>query len=168
MNEQLLIRPAGKGDIAAIAQLARKIWPATYSEILTPGQLDYMLDYFYDPAALENQMVNLKHEFIMSLLNDEPVGFASWSSIAPGIYKLHKLYVDTSIQGKGIGKKLVAYILAQLKNASALRLNVNRHNKARNFYEKIGFAIIGEEDVDLGHGIYQVDYIMEKKLIPLS
>ena len=62
------------------------------------------------------------------------------------------------------------YIEEKLKHekAAALRLNVNRHNKARHFYEKLGFGIIGEEDVDIGHGIYQMDYVMEKKLMPLS
>lgn len=167
MNENLLIKAAGKGDITAIEQLARRIWPATYSNILTPEQLNYMLDYFYTPAALENQMMNQGHSFIISTLDDVPVGFASWSLIdQSGIYKLHKLYVDTTIQGKGIGKKLVDYIEEKLlaDKAPALRLNVNRHNKARNFYEKLGFIIIGEEDVDIGHGIYQMDYVMEKKL----
>lgn len=171
MSDNLLIRPADTSDVAMIEQLARRIWPATYSNILTPEQLNYMLDYFYDPASLEKQMTEMNHHFIICTLNEEPVGFASWSLIdKTGIYKLHKLYVDTAIQGKGIGKKLVDYIEEKLlaNKAAALRLNVNRHNKARQFYEKIGFSIIGEEDVDIGHGIYQMDYIMEKKLIPLS
>jgi diamine N-acetyltransferase len=168
MNQELLIRTAGKGDIITIEKLAREIWPATYGDILTPAQLNYMLDYFYAPAALENQMTSLNHHFIISLLNNEPVGFASWSLIdKQGIYKLHKLYVHSKTQGKGIGKKLVDHILGSImeENAIALRLNVNRHNKARFFYEKSGFAIIGEEDADLGNGVFQNDYIMEKKLI---
>ena len=167
MNENLLIRPAGKDDITAIEQLARRIWPATYSNHLTPAQLNYMLDYFYTPAALENQMTDKGHSFIISLLDDVPVGFGSWSRIdKAGTYKLHKLYVDTSIHGKGVGKKLVDYIEEKLlaDKASALRLHVNRYNKARYFYEKLGFHIIGEEDVDIGQGVYQVDYVMEKKL----
>jgi diamine N-acetyltransferase len=166
MNEKLLIRVAGKGDITAIEQLARRIWPATYSNTLTPAQLSYMLDYFYTPASLENQMMNQGHSFIICHLEGVPVGFASWSVInQSNIYKLHKLYVDTAIQGKGIGKKLVDYIEEKLleDKASTLRVNVNRYNKARNFYEKIGFVIIGEEDVPIGHGIYQTDYVMEKK-----
>jgi len=167
MNEKLLIRTAGKGDIAAIEQMARRIWPATYSNILTPAQLNYMLDYFYNPESLEKQMTELYHRFIIGLLNEEPVAFASWSLIdSPGIYKLHKLYVDTGTQGKGIGKELVDHIEDKLRSekAAALRLNVNRHNKARHFYEKLGFIIVGQEDVDIGNGVYQMDYIMEKKL----
>jgi ribosomal protein S18 acetylase RimI-like enzyme len=167
MNDQLEIRTAHKGDIAAIEQLARQIWPATYGNILQPHQLNYMLDYFYNPTALENQMTALKHSFIISILNNTPVGFASWSLIDnAGVYKLHKLYVHTSTQGKGIGKKLLDHIYEKLNdnNAIALRLNVNRHNKAKDFYERLGFAIIGEEDVDIGNGIFQNDFIMEKKI----
>lgn len=166
MQSTIEIRPATPQDIPDIERLARKIWPVTYGNILTPEQLNYMLDYFYNPTALEDQLVKQGHRFIMAMLDKEAVGFASWSLIQPGVYKLHKLYVDTSIQGKGIGKKLVDYIVDVLENdkATALRLNVNRHNKARVFYEKIGFTIIGEEDVDIGNGVFQNDFIMEKKI----
>lgn len=165
MTEKFEIRPATKNDIEVIEQLARAIWPDAYGNILTPGQLNYMLDYFYNPAALEKQMTQLNHHFIISLLNAEPVGFASWSRMnEEGIYKLHKLYVLSNTQGKGIGKKLVEYILEKLEaeGAIALRLNVNRYNKARHFYEKAGFTIIGEEDVDIGNGVFQEDYIMQR------
>jgi diamine N-acetyltransferase len=171
MIENFEIKAAHKGDIATIEELARQIWPVTYGNILTNDQLNYMLDHFYNPAALENQMTGLKHHFIISTLNNTPVGFASWSLIdQPGIYKLHKLYVHTSTQGKGIGKKLVDYILEKLQagGATALKLNVNRHNKARDFYEKLGFTIIGEEDVDIGNGVFQNDFVMEKKITRLS
>jgi ribosomal protein S18 acetylase RimI-like enzyme len=168
VNEKVEIRPATTNDIETIERLAREIWPATYSDILTPEQLNYMLDYFYNPAALESQMTRLNHHFIMSLLGDRPVGFASWSRINDqGIYKLHKLYVHNSTQGKGIGRKMVEYILEKLQGdgAAELRLNVNRYNKARFFYEKIGFTIIGEEDVDLGNGVYQEDYVMQRPVM---
>jgi len=46
-------------------------------------------------------------------------------------------------------------------SATSLTLNVNRHNKARFFYEKYGFVIIGEEDIDIGEGYFMNDYIME-------
>lgn len=168
MNEKLAIRPATREDIAVIEKLARAIWPDAYGHILTPDQLNYMLDYFYNPAALENQMTKLNHHFIIGLLNNEPVGFASWSRMyEEGIYKLHKLYVLSNTQGKGIGKKLVDYILDKLQHdgATALRLNVNRYNKARHFYERIGFTIIGEEDVDIGNGVFQEDYVMQRPIM---
>ena len=50
------------------------------------------------------------------------------------------------------------------KGGTTLQLNVNRQNNAKEFYEKMGFAVIGEEDIDIGSGYYMNDYIMEKKL----
>jgi hypothetical protein len=46
-----------------------------------------------------------------------------------------------------------------------LRLNVNRYNKAKFFYEKLGFKIIGSEDVDIGNGFYMNDFVMQKNLV---
>ena len=44
-------------------------------------------------------------------------------------------------------------------------LNVNRRNKAKQFYEHLGFTIISEEDIDIGQGYFMNDYVMEKKLV---
>jgi hypothetical protein len=41
---------------------------------------------------------------------------------------------------------------------------VNRYNKARAFYEKLGFVVIDEKDFDIGNGYFMNDYVMEKKI----
>ena len=46
----------------------------------------------------------------------------------------------------------------------SLQLNVNRNNKAKEFYERQGFAVIKEEDIDIGNGYLMNDYVMEKVL----
>jgi hypothetical protein len=40
-------------------------------------------------------------------------------------------------------------------------LNVNRFNKAVSF-EKLGFEIVGKEDIELDHGYLMEDYKLEK------
>jgi ribosomal protein S18 acetylase RimI-like enzyme len=158
------IRFATVDEVKTIEQLAREIWPGTYGHILPPEQLEYMLKLIYSPASLQNQMQQQHHTFIIVELDNEPVAFASWSEIEKGVCKLHKLYVHQRTQGKGIGKTLIDFIDGHLQaqNIRALRLNVNRHNKARFFYEKLGFAVIGEEDIDIGNNYFMNDYIMEK------
>jgi ribosomal protein S18 acetylase RimI-like enzyme len=44
---------------------------------------------------------------------------------------------------------VVAYAKRIIKTLS---LNVNRFNKAISFYEKLGFEIVGKEDIELDHG----------------
>jgi diamine N-acetyltransferase len=66
------------------------------------------------------------------------------------------------IQKTGAGKALMdhAFEIAKANNARQLILNVNRNNPAKGFYERLGFSIIKEEDVDLGNGVVQEDYVM--------
>lgn len=167
MENDLQIRFADTDDINTIGYLAQQIWPVAYKEIISKDQISYMLNLFYAPASLRKQIQVDKHQFLIAELDETPVGFAAYSKTEyPGVYKLHKLYVDTNIHGKGIGKALVDFIIEELKkkNATALRLNVNRQNKAAGFYEKLGFTIIGEMDLDIGNGFFMIDYVMELKI----
>ena len=168
MNPGIAIRFAGPEDISIIGFLAQEIWPLTYKEILSEDQLQYMMDRIYSPESLMNQMLGQKHIFLIIEEDEEPIGFASYSLIdEQGIYKLHKIYVLPNQQGKGLGKLIIDFIVADIapSGAIALQLNVNRYNKARFFYEKIGFVVIREEDIDIGNNYFMNDYVMELKLI---
>ncbi len=161
----LNLRRAIEKDIPLIRELTYKIWPQTYASILSAAQIDYMLKLMYSEDALLNQMKQ-KHEFI--IVNDEkdPIGFASFNLLEHGIYKLHKIYVMPQNQGKGTGKFVIGEIVKAIvrKGGKALQLNVNRDNNARAFYEKLGFVVIREEDIDIGNGYFMNDYVMEKKV----
>lgn len=164
MEETLSIRPGDLEDINTIGFLAQQIWPDTYRNILSPEQMQYMMNLFYSPASLRGQMVEEHHQFLIVEQEEEAIGFASWSAITePGIFKLHKIYVLPGRQGKGLGRALLQFIFDAIRpeGATSLRLNVNRHNTARQFYERMGFAVIREEDIDIGKGYFMNDYVME-------
>jgi GNAT superfamily N-acetyltransferase len=162
MENELVIRKADEDDINTIGYLAQVIWPETYADILSAEQIDYMMKLFYSPAALAKQMK--KHSFLVAELDEEAVGFASYSvTQQPGIYRLHKLYVQPGMKGRGIGSALIRFILEALEpvHITALELNVNRYNSARLFYEKLGFKVVREEDIDIGNGYLMNDYVMQ-------
>lgn len=165
MESELEIRMADMDDINTIGYLAQQIWPKAYGNILKPGQLEYMLNLIYSPDALRKQMSG-HHQFLIAELDSIPVGFASYSLIEKGVYKLHKLYVLPEVHGRGIGKGLLDFVSEEVlaKGARTLRLNMNRQNEAKKFYEKYGFRIIKEEDVDIGNNFFMNDYVMEKRL----
>ncbi len=160
------LRAATEKDIPVIRELAYATWPSAYGEILTDEQLNYMLSLMYSNTALLQQMNN-NHLFIIAETTT-PVGFASYSAVEDDstVYKLHKLYVSPATQKTGAGRALIQEVISRVKQAGAhvLRLNVNRHNKARQFYERIGFAVTGEENIDIGEGYFMNDYVMELKL----
>jgi GNAT superfamily N-acetyltransferase len=167
MNTTISIRPAEPDDIPTIGFLAQQVWPRAYGDILSKEQLSYMLHLFYSPDSLRKQMLEDRHVFLVVEEDEDPIGFASYSGTTePGIYKLHKLYILPGRQGKGLGNTLLGFIFGEIGplGAKAMRLNVNRYNKARQFYEKLGFSVIGQEDNAIGNNYFMNDYVMEKLL----
>jgi ribosomal protein S18 acetylase RimI-like enzyme len=160
----MVIRKASPADISLIREMAYKIWPVTYGNILSQEQIDYMLNLIYGEEVLHEQMEN-NTEFIIAYDGVDAVGFASFSLTGPQVYKLHKIYVSPSQQGKGTGRFIIGELVKEMKTkgANILQLNVNRHNNAKAFYEKLGFIVIKEEDIDIGSGYFMNDYVMEKK-----
>ncbi len=157
----LSIKPATYSDIPLIISLANQVWPQTYVPILGPDQVTFMLGAFYSIDSLQQQM-DTGHHFAICNLQGEPVAFASWSAMQGGGFKLHKLYIQPGNQGRGVGKLVLEYIFGTIKeqNGNTLFLNVNRYNhKAIAFYEKIGFVLAGEEDIDIGNGYFMNDYV---------
>jgi len=160
------IRPAQISDLPTIRHLAHQIWPSAYLEILGEAQLNYMLEKIYSLSSLEHQLSVLNHQFILATENNFPVGFASYSAHEDSqVYHLNKIYVLANQQGKNIGKQMLDHIISEVKqkDASSLQLNVNRNNKALHFYEKQGFKILREEDIDIGSGYFMNDYVLEKR-----
>ncbi|HET7117621.1 MAG TPA: GNAT family N-acetyltransferase [Hanamia sp.] len=161
------IKKAQINDLVIISKLAHEIWPTAYGKILGNDQLEYMLDMLYSISSLEHQYKILKHHFILAFENKTSVGFASFSPHEDHtVYHLNKIYVLPDQQGKNIGGKMIRYISEKIKKdgATSLQLNVNRYNKALHFYEKLGFKIIRNEDIDIGSGYFMNDYVMELKL----
>ena len=163
------IKKVGIESIDLVPELAQKIWPQTYRTIISPEQLDYMLKLLYSKDALSRLVTDLQQQFIIAFENNSAVGFACYSQKINNnnhVFRLHKLYLLPDLQGKGIGKKLLQFIVEEIKTAGAsfLELNVNRHNPAINFYKKNGFEILHEEDIAIGNGFFMNDYVMQKAL----
>ncbi len=163
----LKIVKGGIKDIQVIRKITHEVWPSTYYPIVGEVQVNYMLDQFYSPASLEAQMTTGGNEFLICLDDDKPVGFAAFSEVEPKVFKLHKLYILTTVQGRGIGKLLVDHICNDLKNRGGreLKLNVNRYNSpAIGFYKKMGFVETGVEDIEIGNGYFMNDYVFSREL----
>jgi N-acetylglutamate synthase-like GNAT family acetyltransferase len=161
-----LIREATTADVEAILQIAQQTWWPTYEPLLGKEQVAYMLDEIYSQEKITDQVKNNKQTFLLLLEDEQPVAFAAYSPREedPEIYKLHKLYCLPVTQGKGYGKILINEVIDKTKEAGKhkLDLNVNRYNKAKDFYERMGFTIAYEEDIPIGP-YWMNDYVMRKE-----
>lgn len=167
MLNELTIYKVGEESISLIQELTMQVWPQTYAAVLSEEQIGYMLNKMYSHDALNEQMQS-GHQFIAAYYNLQPVGFASYSATdLTDEYKLHKLYVITTIQKTGAGKGLLWYVMDEVRkmNGHHLILQVNIHNEnAVGFYQKMGFQFEMEADFEIGNGFYMNDYVMGIKL----
>jgi len=161
------IRKATINDVETIREIAEVTWRATYTVLLSKEQLDFMLAEIYSVEKITSQLTNNTQTYLLLIEDEMPVAFAAYSPREedPEIYKLHKLYCLPQTQGKGYGKILLDEVANKTLEAGkkTLDLNVNRYNKAKTFYEKMGFQVAYEEDVPIGK-YFMNDYVMRKEL----
>ena len=164
------VSQATETELPIIRRLAQQIWPNTFKEILTEQQIDYMVEMMYSIESLKSQMNDEGHVFLLAQEKEsgEYLGYVSYESGYKGhpITKIHKIYLLPASQGKGIGRKLLDEVAdrATSQENITISLNVNRHNKAIQFYERMGFSHVRDEKIDIGQGFIMDDYVMEKAL----
>lgn len=158
------IRKATLEDIPLINRMAWIVFPHTYKDILSLEQIEYMMDWMYSPSNLEKQMTEDGHTYYLAFQGDKPAGYLSIQPEGEHIYHLQKIYVLPSFQGQKLGKLLFRQAIDAIKELHPapcqMRLNVNRQNKALNFYQKMGMYKLAEGDFPIGNGFYMNDYIM--------
>lgn len=163
----IMLRKAKEADIPSVQNMARSTWPEAYGGIISAEQISYMLDKMYNKGELLSQFQQ-GHIFLIAEADDKDLGFAGFSVIDSKnrVYKLHKLYVLPDAHGMGVGKLLINEVVDLIRDAGGkyLQLNVNRNNKATEFYKKAGFTIKETIDLDIGNGFLMNDYVMERPI----
>ncbi|RZK68678.1 MAG: GNAT family N-acetyltransferase [Pedobacter sp.] len=163
----IILRKAKEEDIEVIQDIANSTWYNTYADYLSAEQIEYMLDKMYNKGVLLSQFQE-GHVFLMAQENDKDMGYAGFSILDPeaASYKLHKLYVLPEMHGKGVGKILVNEVMNLVRDlgGKSIELNVNRNNKAADFYISAGFEIKETVNLDIGEGYFMNDYVMAKAL----
>ncbi|RAV29274.1 GNAT family N-acetyltransferase [Sinomicrobium soli] len=161
----LTIQEISTSEIPLIQDMAKRTWPSTFKDILTPEQIDYMLEMMYSEKALRKQIDVLGHRFFVTGKDGKMLGFISCETGCGNnnTTKIHKLYVVPEAQGRGAGRFLIDRARAVAREAGdrILSLNVNKFNPAVRFYEKIGFSTVAEEVIPIGKGYVMDDFVME-------
>ena len=160
----LTFKKATLEDTPLIEELAQEIFRSTYKVMLSPGQIDYMMDWMYSETNLRKQMTEDGHIYFIAYKDEEPAGYLSIQPEGEHTYHLQKIYVLPHFQGMKLGKLLFNHAIKAIKELHPepcqMRLNVNRENKAVTFYQRMGMVKVDEGDFPIGNGYYMNDYIM--------
>ena len=161
------VKAVSKNEIEIVHNLAQRVWPLTFKDILSPAQIDYMMELMYSVDSLQRQQREGRLFFVLEKAGN-PIGYLSieHDKEGNGKTKIHKIYVLQAEHGTGAGRFLMDFAFAEAEKAGsmAVYLNVNRYNKAIGFYEYYGFKKMYTEDIDIGQGYLMEDWVMEKPI----
>lgn len=119
------ISKASGEDIMCIHDMAQVVFRHTYREILSPEQMEYMMDWMYSPANLQKQL-DEGHVYYIAYRDGKPCGYVSVQpeGIADDgrlLFHLQKIYVLPSEQGHGLGRALFERAVAHVREAALAR-----------------------------------------------
>ena len=147
-------------DIKELASLASSIWHEYWTCLLSPEQIDYMVENFQSEKAIKEQIEDENYTYYFIKSDNENVGYFGISDKRDFLF-LSKIYIRKEFRHKGIGTKAFNKI-KELALGKPIRLTVNKHNtNSINAYKKWGFKTIDAVVTDIGSGFVMDDYIME-------
>ena len=161
------IKEATIEQIPIIQQLAKECFPAAYIGIHSEEQNLYMMERMYNTESLVHQMTEGHSCFLLLFVNEEPVGYCAYK---PHVSEEHTLYLDKlyllpSHKGKGLGRLMVEKVMKVAESLHpqgyTIKLDVNRSNSARAFYEHLGFSVVRSWDAPIGNGFFMNGYEMK-------
>lgn len=155
-------------DLKLVREMALQIWPAVYSEIISAGQIEYMLRTFYTLEKMGSEMETKGVCYAVIQINGRPGGYLSFEVLRGECCAfLHKLYLAPQHHGMGAGSEALGWVekTAAKLGLAKVKLRVNKQNAlAIRSYRRNGFQFAGEETSDIGGGFVMDDYWMEKRL----
>ena len=164
---EVWIEPVDEADLPKVRDLAERIWRSSYAELLSPGQIEYMLDWMYSLERLRRDWTS-GVVFHWPIVDQIPVGYmATQTDPHAAVLHLHKLYVLPQFQGKGLGGRLLehAFQAATQAGCRTVRLHVNKGNlRAIACYHRHGFLKEASVVNDIGGGYFMDDYVMVRPL----
>ncbi|MBI1781413.1 MAG: GNAT family N-acetyltransferase [Sphingobacteriales bacterium] len=152
-------------DIATTGR--QSFYDAFHSIFIRKDELQKYLDTNYDVFKLRNSIENSNNLFFVAYDDDTPIGFAKLKQQSrhqqiqsAKQIELQKIYVLKEYHGTGISQTLLSKVMdaANELQPDIVWLNVHVGNtKARRFYEKNGFSIVGKHYYIIGTQKFEFD-----------
>lgn len=160
------IKEATIEQIPIIQQLANECYLIAYTGIHSEEQNRYMMNMMYSTESLRHQMTEEHSRFLLVYVNDTPTGYCAYKPDASEENALYidKLYILPTQKGNGLGRLLVEKVMEEASllypHGYTIKLDVNRNNSAKSFYEHLGFSVVRSWDEHIGNGYYMNAYEM--------
>ena len=110
MDNVMFQRAADDSDLAAIAGLADAIWHQHFQTILSPEQIDYMVEKFQSYPALKSQVEEDGYEYYQTLVDGTLAGYIGIHPETDALF-LSKLYLHKDYRGRHIATQAFHFLI---------------------------------------------------------
>ncbi|SRR6266545_2710954 len=160
MPATVRVDPCDRRDADLLAWIAETTFRETYTADTEGAEMERHVAKAYDPTAIEQELAEPGSRFFLAWLDEVPAGYLK-INLAEAQTELREeegleiesLYVLREFQGGGVGRLLFDRALDEARRAGVnyIWLGVwERNVRARQFWEKQGFAAFGAHPFRFG------------------
>jgi diamine N-acetyltransferase len=163
-----IIRPARLSDVPALSALAKRTWSEAFGDSVGPDDVTVELEKTRSETYFTNAL--REKTILVAEADGALLGYVQFGDVdipevevRAGDQGLQRIYVETALQGRGLGRALMSAALEHplLANASRIYLTVwERNERAVRLYESIGFQSVGTTTVTIGSREVGEDLVM--------
>ena len=157
------IRPATSNDVPALADLAKRTWSDAFGSSVSPedeaAELERKRSVTYFDDALQRDTI------LVAASDDALLGYVQFGDVnipgvdvRPGDQELHRLYVESAMQGRGLGRRLMSAALEHPRLATAPRIYLTvweQNVRALRLYATFGFRKAGMVSFAIGSEVVE-------------
>ena len=174
----MLIRAATTHDAALLHEIAALSFPLACPPDTLPESIETFIGKNLSVDAFVSYLVDPDRDLFLGSIDGTPSGYTmvvygepSDADVAASVAlrptaELSKCYALLEAHGSGLAPALVASSAdaARSRGAKSLWLGVNQQNvRARRFYEKCGFSVVGSKKFLVGQR-YEDDFVYAQQL----
>jgi diamine N-acetyltransferase len=169
----VIYRKAEPADAPALAAFGALAFVTSYEHVMDRAELEAYVPVHF---TSERQLAEINDPRITTYLalNPQITGYAQLAAesrpecalLARAPAELKRIYVDRTLHGHGVARKLLELVEADARRrgSDVLWLAVWEINdRAISFYRKSGFAMVGRQGFPIGNEV-QSDHVMAKLL----
>jgi diamine N-acetyltransferase len=161
----MVIRPITTADARPLSALAKRSWADAFGEGISPEDLAAELESGRSEAYFTAAITDERKTILVAEDDGVLLGYVEFGDVEivgierhPGDRGLHRVYVETALQGRGIGRRLTEAALAQPRLAQASRVFLqvwDANERAVRLYRHFGFKRIGTTQFTVGDKVME-------------
>jgi GNAT superfamily N-acetyltransferase len=152
----LTIRRFRESDLDEVCELVRETIDTSYAAVYPPLVVDFFHQYHERDVVIADAAAG--HTIVVH---------SDGSLVATGTRAgttVRRVFVRATWQRRGIGQMIMAEIEAAALEAKIERLDLSASLPAKEFYLRLGYEVLSEEDYEVAPGQHLEYYAMAKSL----